>query len=271
MPIKGLDLLLHLMMSNKFEMRRKVMEKQHISWDTSFATSSASRNELPAISASNLSPCHALQAESILQKKKQRRLVSSLIGLTFNLWSWQGSRDPKVMKTPMAGSPKSGFFLFSVLEDSNWPHSYPLTTLDKMSFCSYVTASAADLIPLFKDLETLADRAKVKWWFPVYKSRVVLCFLFTCQHLGESPNLICKSFDKFSFTVDIISGGFFRGIPKFQHRDIPSWCAPNNCRQQSRRKTKRPKETRRRRGSGGRRAKTQFSFKLKKENVVDPN
>ena len=68
MPIKGLDLLLHLM-SNKFDMRRKVMEKQHISWDTSFATSSASRNELPAISASNLSPCHGLQAESILQKK----------------------------------------------------------------------------------------------------------------------------------------------------------------------------------------------------------
>lgn len=111
MPIKGLDLLLHLM-SNKFDMRRKVMEKQHISWDTSFATSSASRNELPAISARNLSPCHGLQAESILQKKTTAPC--------------QQSYRPYLQPVVMARKSRSQSYEdVSVLEDSNWPHSYP--------------------------------------------------------------------------------------------------------------------------------------------------
>lgn len=140
-------------------------------------------NELPAISASNWTrPCHRLQAESILPKKKAPCQQSYRPYL-----QPQGSQGPKVMKTSMAGSPKSGFILFSVLDslaDSNWPHSYPLPTLDKKSFCSYVTASAADLMLLFKDLETLAQVQSWSGDFQIQKQGrlVLLVDLGECQN-----------------------------------------------------------------------------------------
>ena len=195
--------------------------------------------------------------QSPFYKKNNGALSAVLSALPSTCGHGKEVKIPKLWRRQWPGSPKSGFFLFSVLEDSNWPHSYTLTTLDKLSFCSYVTASAADLMPLFKDLETL------EWWFPVYKSRVVLCFLFTC-HLGEFQNLIfLHSWHHF--------WGIFSGNPQISRRH-PNFMRPKQLLLSSpEERLKRPKETRRRRGSGGRsRANTQC-FKLKKQIVVDPN
>lgn len=162
----------------------------------------------------------------------------------------------------MAGSPKSGFFLFSVLEDSNWPHSYPLTTLDKMSFCSYVTASAADLIPLFKDLETLAQvqRWSGDFQFPKAGSS---CASFSHAIWESLKTWFASLLTNFpsqltSFLGDLGESQNFNTATS--QVDAPQTTAGSSPEE----RLKRPKETRRRRGSGGRRAKTLFFLTEKK-------